>query len=49
MIGTIRDFPKEEAFDLVIVRYLKEGDTRPLAWWFYEGHCPRYLLRELDF
>ena len=40
MIGTIRKIPKNESFDLVIVRYLIAGDTRPLAWWLYEGHCP---------
>ena len=40
MIGTIRKIPKNESFDLVILRYLIAGDTRPLAWWLYEGHCP---------
>ena len=40
MIGTIRKIPDKEAIDLVIVRYLRAGDTRPLAWWLHEGHCP---------
>jgi hypothetical protein len=44
MISTIRDIPIIEAIDLVIVRYLKSGDTRAMAWWFYEGHCPSKIV-----
>jgi hypothetical protein len=40
MIGTIQNIPDKEAFDLVILRYLRYGDTRPLAWWLHEGHSP---------
>jgi len=44
IIGTIREIDENEAADVVIVRYLKAGDTRALAWWLYEGHCPSPIV-----
>ena len=44
MIGNIRKISEEEAMGLVIVRYLKAGDTRALAWWLYNGHCPSPIV-----
>ena len=40
MVSSVRDIPRAEAIDLVIVRYLRFGDTRALAWWLDEGHTP---------
>ena len=40
MISTVRQISMSDAIDLVILRYLRAGDTRALAWWCYEGHCP---------
>ena len=46
IIGTIRKIDENEAADLVITRYLMAGDTRALAWWLYEGHCPSPVVRQ---
>ena len=40
MVSSAKDIPRAKAIDLVIVRYLRFGDTRALAWWLYEGHTP---------
>ena len=40
MVSSAKDIPHAEAIDLIIVRYLRFGDTRALAWWLYEGHTP---------
>nr|ADI18630.1 hypothetical protein [uncultured Rhodospirillales bacterium HF4000_24M03] len=40
LLSAIRQISLNEAIDLVIVNYLKAGDTSPLAYWFFEGHCP---------
>ena len=40
MIASAKDIILSKAIDLVIVRYLRFGDTRALAWWLYEGHTP---------
>ena len=40
MVSSAKDIPHAKAIDLVIVRYLRFGDTRALAWWLYEGHTP---------
>jgi hypothetical protein len=40
MVSSVKDIPHTEAIDLVIVRYLRFGDTRALAWWLDEGHTP---------
>ena len=40
IVSSAKDIPHAEAIDLVIVRYLRFGDTRALAWWLYEGHTP---------
>ena len=39
-VSSAKDIPHAEAIDLIIVRYLRFGDTRALAWWLYEGHTP---------
>jgi hypothetical protein len=38
LIADARKISTKDAVDLVIVRYLRTGDTRALAWWLYEGH-----------
>jgi hypothetical protein len=40
IIRTVRKTSLTKAIDLVIIRYLRCGDTRALAWWLNEGHCP---------